>query len=302
MPSISEIKIFDIATSAGCLKPGTEKFAAHFRKFGLPQIVRLSGIHLRDAGPAALPELPRHNTPPIRNYPLIREVWTATENFIKEQITHEPGQFLLALGGDCSIVVGTMAGLIHRFGPKVHLIYLDGDVDSISPDPEKCTGSAGMGLWFLTQESSYWDGPRLTPAQITVVGNKLPPATDLGIPFVTIQELRARGIEKTISELLQSISEDTTLLIHLDVDIFSKIEMPAAYAPREEGLSVSEVTAALETLVRDNRVRYLEVTEFMPAEDPEGRFARSLAEVIGKAIRPHERLQSDAGLFSTPAN
>jgi len=280
-----KIQIFDIPTSAGCLEKGTELLAQHFRTHGLLTRLEEKGFKIEDLGGAELPELPRHNSPPIRNYPLPKMVWTITEDFLKSRISEPDTSLLLGLGGDCGIVVGTVRGLSHLHGAQnIHLLYLDGDVDSIAPDPTKCVGSAGMGLWFLTQESEYCPEKTLLPSQITVIGNKKNPETDLGIPFFNLDSLRKDGLQKTIHQVLESIPDHAKLLIHLDVDIISGSEMPAAYAPRVEGLSFQEMELLLGEALRDKRARYLEIAEFVPQKDPNGLLAKALIETIVRCI------------------
>jgi arginase len=281
----TKIQIFDIPTSAGCLERGTELLPQHFRKHGLLTKLQEREFEISDLGAVDLPDQPRHNTPPIRNYPLSKIVWSKTHEFIKRKVSASDSSLLLGLGGDCSVVVGSILGLSELHGAQnIHLLYLDGDVDSIAPDSAKCAGSAGMGLWFLTQESEYWPGKTLLPSQITVIGNKKSPETDIGIPFVTLDALRKNGIQETMDEVLKQIPDHTTLLVHFDVDILSESEMPAAYAPRAEGLSFEEAELLLRASLKDKRARYLEITEFMPQKDPNGLLARTLIETLARCI------------------
>lgn len=237
-----------------------------------------------DLGEIAVAEGPRHNVPPIRNFPLSKEVWKKTETFLNEHFSIDYRGLIVGLGGDCSMVVGAVSSAAKIFDGNVHLLYLDGDVDSIAPDPEKCVGSAGMGLWFLTQKSDYWEGARLSPQQITVLGNKKTPDTDIGIPSLSLEELRTAGIHSSVRKVMTSIPETTNILVHFDVDLIADSEMPAAYAPRVEGLTLREAEDLLASIMMDKRVRYLEFSEFMPSKDLEGRYIKRLIELLARSL------------------
>ncbi len=280
MRPFSEIKLFDLPTNAGCLDLGTEKLPNHFRKYGLVEKLKNLGIQIKDLGEIPVPSEPRNNTPPIRNFPLSYQVWKRTESFLENEFSTEPASFILGLGGDCSMVVGTVAAAARACQRNIHLLYLDGDVDSIAPDLEKCVGAAGMGLWFLTQKSEFWDGIQISVSQITVIGQKKSPETDLGIPSVSLDELRHSGLRNRIEDVLLNIPKDAQVLVHFDVDLLCAADMPASYAPREEGLTLQEAEILLKVILADPRVRYLEISEFMADKDPDGRSIKALIDLL----------------------
>ncbi len=281
MPTmVSEIRLFDLPTNAGCLHLGTEKLPGHFRKHGLIGRLADLGIQVTDLGEIPAPQEPRHNRPPIRNFPLPKLIWEMTDSFLKAHFSPEFRGLVLGLGGDCSMVVGTVSAAVQAFNHDVHLLYLDGDVDSIAPDPDTCMGSAGMGLWLLTQKSEFWQGAQLSPSQITVLGNKEAPDTDVGIPFVSLEKLREIGLQKAVHDVLSSIPKEKNILVHFDADLLCEADMPAAYSPRKDGLTLQESANLLKIILADSRVRYLEFSEFVPDKDPEGLSIRALIEIL----------------------
>jgi len=260
--------------------------AEHFRKHGLLARLAEAGFAVEDLGKVDIPDSPRHNIPPVRNYPLPALVWRNTAVFVERHITDRDDALIICLGGDCSMAAGTVSGLMRVFPKdKLRLICLDGDVDSTVPDPEKCAGSAGMGLWFLTQKSDLWDSPGLPPSQIVVAGNKQPPDTNLGIPLFPLKELRETGIKTAAARILAGMPVDAHLAVHFDVDILAMSDMPAAYAPREQGLTAAETEELLGAVLADGRTRYLELSEFMPQKDPDGRFAKILTGMLVRSLK-----------------
>src|SRR5205814_757432 len=108
--------------------------------------------------------------------------------------------------------------------------------------------------------------------------------TDIGIPSIALKDLRKEVVTQPIASALDGIPRNSRILVHLDVDVLSQKEMPAAYAPREEGLSMSELLQILKIILADQRVAWLEITEFCPPKDPSGAFAQALIDVIVDAI------------------
>jgi arginase family enzyme len=146
-------------------------------------------------------------------------------------------------------------------------------------------GSAGMGLWLTTQESGYWNGQKISSDQITVIGNKEGPPTDIGIPYISLEQLRKKGAAQAVIAALADIPQERHILVHLDVDVLSRNAMPAAYSPREPGLSLHELEQILKIILADDRVKFLELTEFIPSKDPGGKFACAIIDAIAGALR-----------------
>ena len=61
--------------------------------------------------------------------------------------------------------------------------------------------------------------------------------------------------------------------------------LPAAYFPRGEGLTLSEGSALLKTILADPRIRLVEVSEYATLRDLDGRQVRELIDVL---VRAHE--------------
>ena len=279
-----KIFLFDVPTSAGCLELGTENTPRHLRSCGLIKNLDEAKVTVTDLGAIALPELQRHNNPPIRNFPSPRIVWEETASFLGSQKPAGENEIYLCLGGDCSIVVGTASGVAQWYdSSKIHVLYLDGDTDSIRPGMEKCVGSAGMGLWFLTHTSEYWDQFQMSPAQITVIGNK-EESSETSFLTVSLQRLRKTGVRSTIQSVLERLPSDAVLFVHFDVDVLSQSEMPAAYMPREQGLSFSEIQTALNLILNDSRLAFLEITEFVPQKDLEKRYGSMIVNTLSRCL------------------
>jgi arginase len=54
--------------------------------------------------------------------------------------------------------------------------------------------------------------------------------------------VRRLGAAETARRVLDAIPSSASLLIHLDVDVFDRLQMPAAYFPHDGGLTPIPLT------------------------------------------------------------
>ena len=73
-------------------------------------------------------------------------------------------------------------------------------------------------------------------------------------------------------------------LVHLDVDVLDTGLFPLANFPHFNGLSLEEMSEALEVLCASPRLAGLVVTEVNPDHDPDGELLGQLVEVVASAL------------------
>jgi arginase len=274
------LSIIGIPIFSGAYVSGTELAPEALRAAGLVSRLRERELNVTDLGNVRLPDyLPRHNIPPVRNWPAPRMVWDQLRT--EASAWFRDNNVTLMLGGDCSLIVGTAAGLMQVFPEQAYLLVIDGHLDAVKPSSYRCIGAAGMGLWFLLNGGEMWVEPSgWTPERMSVVGCQQMPSESYGIPIATLQQLRENGIADTADQLLNSIPADAKILVHFDVDVMNKEAMSAAYSPSETGLSLEETEGLLGRILSDKRVVGLEVTEFSVLRDTTGEQAEKLVQLL----------------------
>lgn len=280
------IQLIGIPTFSGAEHSGTELAPDALRQAGLTQSLQQQGIRVTDLGNLKLPDfLPRHNLPPVRNWPAPRMIWETVSHAGHTWFTADNNPFTLLLGGDCSLIVGAADALHTLYGDQLHILVVDGHVDTIYPDPATCEGTAGMGLFFLLQNNQWWPKPaNLDPSRVKVLGYHLPPATTLGIDTTSYADLRRHGLVESAQQTLAALPPDAKILLHFDVDVIHQGDMPSAYYPSPVGLFLSETQTLLSTLLSDPRIIALELTEYSPLRDPDGASAKALISLLTKAF------------------
>jgi arginase len=223
------------------------------------------------------------------------------------------GGFPLVIGGDCSILVGSMLGL-RRTG-RYGLLFVDGHTDFYLPEQSSTGGAAGMDLalvagWgpdLLTDIGGL--RPYVPVERIVLLGNRdeeprppapIPHARDAGMRYRDLAALRRTGVEETVRRDLADLLAEHALdgfWIHVDVDVLDSTVMPAVDSPQPDGLSFGELATALRTALSTGAAAGLQVTIFDPDLDPDGTAARRLAHALADAFgrRPEGRIPENTG-------
>jgi arginase len=214
------------------------------------------------------------------------------------------GEFPLVIGGDCSILLGALAGL--RFSGPLSLVHVDGHSDFRHPgnyDADAALGSAaGMDLALATGRGeallTEWpgvSGPLIPDAQVIQIGEREGRDADFAWPdvndtdFTRIDVFKAR--ELGAAAVLEKVGAtlDRTgwpFWLHFDVDVLDQMVMPAVDSPGSPGIDPDELVAILGALVADPRCAGVDITIFDPDLDPHGELATLLVKLVGKAFPP----------------
>jgi arginase len=277
--------VLGVPLRTGSLYPGSENDAQAYRDARLLERLRGAGCQAVDAGDVAIPSyLPHHAIPPIRSWPGPRIAWDHVGERLAP-ILQAPGQVPLLIGCDCSIVVGTAQALRRAAGDDLHVLYVDGDFDDAAPDPARCHSAAAVAVWLMTRASPFWTGPPLSPAQVTVIGWSNGPASrDAAVGSLSLADVRRAGAGAAARQALSAIPSTASVLVHLDIDVFRQQDVPAAYFPHAEGLSLAEGRELLGGLLRDPRIRIIEVAEYASLRDADQRSVGALVDLLASSL------------------
>ena len=239
--------------------------------------------------PARDPETGIRNAPALRAY--TEKLAAAVERASRDDA------FTLVLGGDCSILLGSLLGL-RRTGP-VGLAFVDGHSDLQTPETSATGGAAGMDLALATGRGpallTHFDGTdALVQDEAVVVlahrdGTPIGEDGSLGGTRILAMDLaRVRDLtpNAAATQALTAIRAGGAerIWVHLDVDVLATDAMPAVDSPQPGGLSFEELGDLIVPLLRDNRTAGLEVTIYDPNRDPTGAAGAALAVGLRKVL------------------
>jgi arginase len=302
---VSQISIVGVPSSAASYAAGQDLAPAALRSVGLLERLLEAGLEVRDEG-----DLPHQVWKPDREHPLAQNVDQATVSLRQLAERLGPllarGDFVLVLGGNCTIVLGVMAAL-RRLGTGVPgLLYVDRHFDLNTPDSTTDGALDWMGLahglalpgCVDTLTDAFGPRPLLEPYQVAWVGVEPELTTNwereqaaaLGVHVTTSRALAADPASAAAAAL--DHLPPGPLAVHIDVDVLNFTDAPLAEDTngRNTGPSLDQAEQALTLAARDPRVRALSIGELNPtrsAGDPDAltRFADSIVRTIAATDR-----------------
>jgi arginase len=204
---------------------------------------------------------------------------------------------VLVLGGDCTIELGTVAGLRDGVG-RLGLVYLDLHADLNVPSSVVDGALDWMGVAHLLDvdgaESELADigssRPLLEGDQLVFLGIK--PGTEWeratidqrGLSVVDVDDL-ATDPDRAAGQALRVLEGCDAVAVHFDVDLVHFLDAPLAENTDREGVTLDVAATALRVLTADSRFRALTVTEHNPFHGAaDGSTTRRLVEVLARAL------------------
>ena len=283
--SVRTYRLLGVPLRAGSLLPGNENDAQAYREVQLLKRLQAVGCNAIDDGDVAIPSyLPHHAIPPIRSWPAPRIAWECVTEFVAP-LLKQPMQVPLLIGCDCSVVIGTTAALMSAASQEIHVLYIDGDFDDAAPEPGRCQSAASCAVWLLTHPSPFWIGPQLRPSQVSVIGWTNPSRSPSGIGSMSLAEVRRTGPREAALQALKAVPASAALLLHFDIDVLKKGDMPAAYFPHTEGLSLSECKELLGVFLKDPRIRIIEISEYASLRDLDRDYVNKLIDLLTEGLK-----------------
>jgi arginase len=205
----------------------------------------------------------------------------------------------LVLGGDCTITLGVVAGLL-RHQPDLGLIYFDGDADLTTPETTHSGIFDSMGVSHLIGQGDpdlAHIGPRfplLPEERIVLFGfhpyeiepdesRVLETSAMVKYPVTSMDD---RPVEIAAEALARLEERARAIVVHFDVDVMDSAEIPLADWPHYDALSFGDAMRCLRVFVGSPKLAALVVTEINPDHDPDGLLVRQFIDAFADAMRP----------------
>ena len=294
MTSHVKVAVFGVPSAAGARGAGTERAAFVLREAGLLEGLRATGarvVNLSDLSMFPFREDPGH--PAARNAEVVACALRATGDEMTRALREG---FTIVLGGDCTLVVGALAGARAVLGRPVGVAYIDANADLNTPETSSSGLLCGMALALALGRgpkeltAPLGVAPVLAPEHVALLGFRaLDPGEreaigDLGLALPAAAA-RQVGMRVAAALALDAIAnEDGPVLVHLDVDAIDYAEMPVKDPVGGVGFSIAEVSDLLTALTASPRVIGMHVAEFNPARDPDGVHAAKVVAMLVRAV------------------
>ena len=301
--SSKQVAIIGVPSSAGARLTGQERGPAAIRAAGVLERLRATGLDVADLGD--LPTVsfrpdPAH--PRQQNLALVADVARQVADRVERALASH--QLPLVLGGDCSLSLGVLSGLL-RHHPRLGLVYFDSDLDLNTPETTPSgifdgmvmahvlgrgvSELAGIGprvpllseqdvvLFGYDEESGWIDPPELEILKRSQMSK---------YPLARVRADAGGAARKALRDLESS---SDAILVHFDVDVMN---FPAVDVPHPRGLDMDAAFAALRIFVGSRQCAGVVVTELNPERDPDGshteRLVDGLVQALGARIKRGE--------------
>lgn len=263
-------------------EPGVRKLPEWFKKWGFHSAVNPDKT-LRIEAPKYTTKID-HLTD-VRNADSIIMYAITQSDVMANEVNGN--SFLLILGGDCSVLIGS--SIAFKKTGNFGLFYLDGHTDYIRPEQSHTYGAAGMDLAIVCG----YGHPNLTnilnlnpyfeQQNVFCVGNREcdeeyeRPIKDSQVMYIPLNQLREKSIKKTVAQFLYMIEKHNLdgFFIHFDVDVLNDTIMPAVDSRQNDGLSYLELKDILSPLIRSNKAFGMEITILDPDLDNSGSYTKN---------------------------
>jgi arginase len=214
-------------------------------------------------------------------------------------LNNDPSVFPVIVGGDCSILLGALAGR-RRSGP-LSLVHIDGHSDFRHPgnyDAAAVPGAvAGMDLALATGRGAplltEWPlvvAPLVPDEQVVQIGEResrdadfpWPDINDTDITRMDVFTVHDLGLAEVIARTMAALGKqrDWPFWVHLDVDVLDQSVMPAVDSPGSPGIDEGNLVRLLRALVSQGLCAGMTVTIYDPDLDPHREHAARLVALL----------------------
>ena len=291
------IQLIGVPLWYGCDNPGTEQAFDCFINAGVEQLARDCGHCVTSVSRVFVPADDDKYADPSMEYCCgTVETCRNLESAVKASCA--AGDFPLVIGGDHSLGLGSISGISHTVPAEdLTVIWVDAHTDINTNEMSESHHIHGMPLAAALGLGSrkLIDGfgaadVKLLPRNLFYIGTRsVDPAEqllldELGIRFFDMRELRAKGIETCVEQLLELVK---TPYIHLsfDVDFMDGEAYHATGLPVPDGPSIDETHRCLELLLQSGKVGSMDFVEYSPKNDADRSGLRTCMELLKTCLK-----------------
>ena len=217
------------------------------------------------------------------------------------------GAFPIVLGGDCSILLGSLLALRRR--GRYGLLFLDGHADFAHPSEDPTGEAASMDLALATGRGPKvaadidGRGPLVRDEDVALLGYRVftdgtdrhlgTHVRDTAILVHDLDDIRRDGLTAALEASLARVARDdlSGFFVHLDADVLDDAVMPAVDYRAPGGLQFSEVARIISTALATGKAVGLDLAIFNPTLDPDGSLARELVEMLVAGLNAGDERQ-----------
>lgn len=299
---MTAIRMIGVPLDFGASRRGVEMGPAALRIAQMAESLRLIGHAVTDVGDIPVPQ---RATIPLeiagRGFlPMITRVCEELADETADAIAE--GEVPLVLGGDHSLVAGSLAGAARHYaarGEPVGCLYLDTHGDLHTPGTSLTGNVHGMPLAHLLGHGDErlraiaGAEPALSPRHLALVGIRdldeaeRQAVRDWGITCFTMRDIDELGLREVMRRAIAvATASSDRLWVSCDMDWVDPADAPGVGTPVRGGATYREAHLAMEMIADTGRLVGLDIVETNPVLDERNRTAE-LAVQLAKSAFGH---------------
>jgi len=306
------VRILGVPMDLGQGRRGVDMGPSAVRYAGLQARLEGLGYQVEDGGNIIVPvpeEVRAVGPGGMRHLEAVAETCERVFQAVRETVAD--GRFPIILGGDHSIAMGTIAGVIAAAGPT-GVLWIDAHGDFNTPETSPSGNIHGMPLAHLVGRGHPrlirigGPEPKLRPEQVVLIGvrsldpeepeqvvligvRSLDPEerramAESGMLIFTMREIDELGIATVVRQALTRLKAWPRLHVSLDLDVLDPQVAPGVGTPVPGGLTYREAHLMMEILADSGRVGSVDVVEINPILDERNRTAELAVELLASLL------------------
>ncbi|HZV13316.1 MAG TPA: arginase, partial [Candidatus Kapabacteria bacterium] len=216
-----------------------------------------------------------------------------------EKIMDEGG-FPLAIGGDHSMAIGTIAGIAShckRNNKRLGVIWVDAHSDVNTPETSPSGNIHGMplavtlGIGPTELTTVGGDFKKVDPKNLILIGLRSIDEGEkqlikkLGIQSYTMADIDKQGAHKVISQALADLHKRVDHIhVSFDIDSVDPTVAPGVGTPVAGGLTYREAMLIMEEIADSGFLNSLDIVEINPILDNHNQTAEFAAELVASCM------------------
>lgn len=292
----SNIAIIGVPLDLGAGTRGVNLGPDAIRYAGVEERLKNIGYNVEDLGdiPVNRSQAVTEPNSNLKNLNVISEVNSLLSKKVFSVMSE--GKFPLVLGGDHSIAIGTISGVL-KYKKSLGVIWFDAHGDINTPETSPSGNIHGMpvavllGLGDKSLTKIVGENNFLKKENIVYIGSRdldsgeRKAMKEQGITVFTMHEIDDMGIKKVMEEAIK-IAGDNTDGIHVsfDMDALDPSIAPGTGTKVPGGMNYREAHYALELIAKSEKLVSAEFVEVNPLLDNANMTGKAAAVLVGSLM------------------
>jgi arginase len=288
------VGIFGVPMDLGQDRRGVDMGPSAIRYARLQAALAELGYPVSDLGNAATPIPETVDTDgEVRHLDAVRSVCEEVAGRAGAMVSED--LFPIFLGGDHSISIGTVSGVVRSSG-RTGVLWLDAHADYNTPETSPSGNIHGMPLGVLTGRghpdlvSIGGEGASVRPENVVILGLRSVDVQErgllreAGVRVYTMKEIDAYGVASVVRRALKDLSDLERVHLSLDLDLVDPGIAPGVGTPVRGGLTYREAHLVMELINEAGIVTSLDVVEINPILDDRNETAELAVELVASLM------------------